>query len=212
MSHVNDWNGFALVPRPPSAVEKAHLGAKRILCTIVADTLAMARLEGAETIFNRGMKYYRGDGVPQDYTEAVKWFRKAADNGLVTAQEILAVCYACGDGVPQDDTEAVKWHRKAAEQGLAMSQDILGLCYACGKGIPKDEAEAVKWYHKAAEQVVSQSCGARSCRGTIRACPMLCPGRRRPPGLSGSGQMVPQSRRAGKCGGTMQAWPSLRSW
>jgi len=36
-------NDFALVPRPPGAVEKAEPGAKRILSGMVADTLALVK-------------------------------------------------------------------------------------------------------------------------------------------------------------------------
>lgn len=46
---MNEKNDFALVPRPPSAVEKAEPGAKRILSGMVADTLALASKERAET-------------------------------------------------------------------------------------------------------------------------------------------------------------------
>ncbi len=33
--------------------------------------------------------YYFGRGVPQDYSEAVRWYRKAAEQGDVRAQESL---------------------------------------------------------------------------------------------------------------------------
>ena len=36
-----------------------------------------------------GNRYYDGDGVPQDYAEAVKWYRKAAEKGNREAQYIL---------------------------------------------------------------------------------------------------------------------------
>ena len=58
-----------------------------------------------------------GQGVPQDYAEAVKWYRKAADQGYAAAQTNLGLMYAHGQGVPQDYVEAVKWYRKAADQG-----------------------------------------------------------------------------------------------
>ena len=63
--------------------------------------------------------YEQGHGVPQDYAEAVKWYRKAADQGDAFAQYNLGVMYDNGEGVPQDQAEAVKWYRKAAEQGDA---------------------------------------------------------------------------------------------
>ena len=36
-----------------------------------------------------GDMYADGDGVPQDYAEAVRWFRLAAEQGNVDAQSIL---------------------------------------------------------------------------------------------------------------------------
>ena len=82
----------------------------------------------------------------------MKWYRKAAEQGLANAQYKLGVAYVTGNGVEKDAAEAVKWYRKAAEQGYAKAQCFLGLCYAEGYGVTKDEAEAAKWYHKAAEQ------------------------------------------------------------
>jgi len=35
---------------------------------------------------NLGLMYYDGEGVVQDYIEAVKWYRKAADQGDAPAQ------------------------------------------------------------------------------------------------------------------------------
>ncbi|MEE9608205.1 MAG: tetratricopeptide repeat protein, partial [Myxococcota bacterium] len=62
------------------------------------------------------------EGVPEDNTEAVKWFRKAADQGHARAQNKLGMMYAHGKGVSEDDTEAVKWYRRAAGQGDAAAQ------------------------------------------------------------------------------------------
>ena len=67
--------------------------------------------------YNLGLKYLNGDGVPRDYAAAVRWFRKAADQGFPEAQTNLGFMYAKGLGVPQDYTEAMKWCRKAADQG-----------------------------------------------------------------------------------------------
>jgi TPR repeat protein len=56
-----------------------------------------------------------------DMREAVKWFRKAADQGDAKAQLNLGACYFRGEGVKQDKAEAVKWYRKAAEQGYELA-------------------------------------------------------------------------------------------
>ena len=89
---------------------------------------------------------------PQNYLEAVKWYRKAADQGQASAQNALGYCYSQGNGVPQDYAQAVKWYTKAGEQGDADAQGMLGVCFYLGNGTSQDYVEAVKWYRKAAEQ------------------------------------------------------------
>ena len=98
-----------------------------------------------------GTCYGVGCGVTQDAVEAVKWYRKAAEQGFAKAQCDLGSCYKYGNGVTQDAVEAVKWFRKAAEQGVVEAQVDLALCYDIGDGVTKDAVEAVKWYQKAAE-------------------------------------------------------------
>ena len=51
--------------------------------------------------FNLGLAYYNGQGVRQDFAQAMKWLRKAADQGVAGAQFILGDMYAYGQGVPQ---------------------------------------------------------------------------------------------------------------
>jgi len=58
-----------------------------------------------------------GKGVEQNYAEAVKWNRKAAEQGHAIAQYHLGREYYTGQGIEKDLAEAVKWFRKAAEQG-----------------------------------------------------------------------------------------------
>ena len=94
--------------------------------------------------------------------EAVRWYRKAADQNLALAENSLGACYSNGQGVAKDQAEAVKWFRKAAEQKDAYAQKNLGVCYANGQGVAKDQAEAVKWYRKAAEQ---NDASAQCCLG-----------------------------------------------
>jgi TPR repeat protein len=99
------------------------------------------------------MMYYTGKGVPQDKTEAVKWFRLVNDQARAKAQQVrLGFAYRDGKGVLQDDKEAIKWCRKAADRGDARAQYNLGFMYDDGKGMPQDDKEAVKWYRKAADQ------------------------------------------------------------
>ena len=104
-----------------------------------------AALGDASAQFSLGLRYDSGQGVRQDYAEAVKWLRKAAEQDFVKAQYNLGDMYHSGLGVPQDHAEAAKWYRKAAEQGFASAQKNLGALYGLGQGIPKSDSEAFIW-------------------------------------------------------------------
>jgi TPR repeat protein len=58
-----------------------------------------------------------GERVNQDYTKAVEWYLKSAEQGDSVAQCNLGDCYYNGEGVNQDYTKAVEWYFKSAEQG-----------------------------------------------------------------------------------------------
>jgi TPR repeat protein len=118
---------------------------------------AKAEAGDADSEYQLGFRYSNGDGVPKDFSKAVKWLRKAADQSNVQAETALGYCYATGQGVAKEQTEAAKWYRKAAEQNFAPAEFNLGNCYANGQGVAKDDKEAVKWYRKAAEQNFAQA-------------------------------------------------------
>ena len=42
--------------------------------------------------YNLGIMYENGEGVPQDYKEAVKWYRLAAEQGYAMLNTILVSC------------------------------------------------------------------------------------------------------------------------
>src|SRR5512142_791899 len=52
--------------------------------------------------YNLGLLYARGQGVAQNYQQAVSWYRKAAEQGVAAAQYNLGVIYANGQGVAAD--------------------------------------------------------------------------------------------------------------
>lgn len=91
--------------------------------------------------FNLGVSCYE----KKDYSEAIKWFKKAAEQGNVSAQYMLGICYKNGFG---EYGEAMKWFRTAAEKGNAEAQYELGYCYEYRLG---DKKEASYWYRKAIE-------------------------------------------------------------
>jgi TPR repeat protein len=86
--------------------------------------------------------------------EAVKWYRKAAEQNLTVAQDILGACYLTGRGVAQNPKEGIKWFEKAAERNFFNAQFQLGLCYAGGlHGAAKDYVQAYKWLSLASSQM-----------------------------------------------------------
>jgi TPR repeat protein len=105
----------------------------------------------ARAQFNLGLMYATGQGVPQDYVEAARWFRKAAGQGNASAQYNLGVMYY-GRGVPQNYAEAARWYRKAADQGNASAQYNLGVMYYYGRGVPLDYVQAHMWLNLAASR------------------------------------------------------------
>jgi TPR repeat protein len=100
-----------------------------------------------------GFWYEEGwSGLSKDDTQAVNWYRKAAEQGNAFAQNSLGSMYCDGQGLEKNYAQAVNWYRKAAEQGNDVAQGNLGTMYVTGRGITQDYAQAVNWYLKAAEQ------------------------------------------------------------
>ena len=64
--------------------------------------------------FNLGLMYWDGRGIPQDYPEALRWYRLAAEQGYAPAQHNLGSMYVNGAGLPQDYVEAHMWFNLAA--------------------------------------------------------------------------------------------------
>lgn len=101
---------------------------------------------------NLGSMYEKGQSVPQDYTEAIEWYRKAAVDQFAMGQSNLGAMYLNGHGVAVDYPEAITWFRAAAEQGYAEAQKALGAMLAKGQGGPPNYSEAIRWLTKAADQ------------------------------------------------------------
>lgn len=106
-----------------------------------------------------GRCYFEGrKGVEQSYIEALRWFRKAAEQGNAEAQIMLGCCYENGKGVEKDYSETIKWYRMAAKQGNAEAQFKLAVLYS-EKDVngQANHQEEVKWYRLAAKQGHAQA-------------------------------------------------------
>jgi hypothetical protein len=92
--------------------------------------------------------YEAGRGVTKDEAEAAKWYRKAAEQGHVTAQLNLGILFERGLGVAQDYAEAARWYTKAAEQENADAQYKIAVLYEQGSGLALDLEKARYWYDR----------------------------------------------------------------
>lgn len=102
----------------------------------------------AEEAFNRGEKAYE----QQNYAEAMRWYRTAADQGHAHAQVHVGNLYTDGEGVTQDYAEALTWFRKAAEQEDYEAQNNIGFFYLSGWGVSQDYGQAMGWFRKSADK------------------------------------------------------------
>lgn len=76
-----------------------------------------------------GFPRFCRDGVSQDYKEAIKWYRKGAEQGDAYSECNIGIFYVHGYGVSRNYQEAMKWYQKAANQGNAVAEYNIGNLY-----------------------------------------------------------------------------------
>lgn len=92
----------------------------------IADLLATNGAEQGKAYAQKNLGYmyrygegmHNGESVPQDYVEAVRWYRLAAKGGYVPAQFNLGEMYYNGEGVPQDYVTSHMWYNLGAATGV----------------------------------------------------------------------------------------------
>jgi len=104
-----------------------------------------------------GSMYYYGLGVPQNYDEALTWYRKAANQDYPRAEYNIGAMYESGKGLPINYTEALHWYRNAADHGEADAQCSLGGMYYSGRGVEPDNSIALIWFRRAADQGLARA-------------------------------------------------------
>lgn len=78
----------------------------------------LARNGNAIAQFNIALMYDEGNGVPQSYANAFKWYLRAAESGLIQAQYTAGYCYRKGRGIKLNVVRAHMWLNLAASGGL----------------------------------------------------------------------------------------------
>lgn len=80
----------------------------------------------ARAAYDLGLRFFRGDGVPQDSYQALVWMRKAAEGGDLDAQRALGCLYLTGlEEMGSDPREAEKWLTIAAGRGDKEAKKLL---------------------------------------------------------------------------------------
>jgi TPR repeat protein len=106
--------------------------------------------------FRLGSLYYHGEGVPEDETKAIYWWKKSAAGGNVEAMYQIGHAHLFGSGVAKTvldpDREAAVWYFQAASAGHAEAAYTLGLLFLAGKGVIEDKNEAIRWFRLAASK------------------------------------------------------------
>ena len=109
--------------------------------------------EDRDAQFRLGNIYFSGlplIDIEQDYVQAAEWYKKAAENGLDTAQNNIGNMYALGIGVTLNYEKAFYWYSKAAERMDLDALCNMANCYYLGRGVEQDYFKAAEIHTKAA--------------------------------------------------------------
>jgi tetratricopeptide (TPR) repeat protein len=97
-------------------------------------------------LFQKGKAAYDA----KNWSDAMRFYRLAADKGNIAAMAGISGMYHEGAGVKLDFTESLRWARMAAEKGDQFAMGMVGVQYAGGEGVAKDCGIARQWLEKAA--------------------------------------------------------------
>lgn len=103
-----------------------------------------------EAQYEIGNSYMDGEGVEQDYQQAIEWYRRAESSGFAPASNALGVCYCRGMGVHQDLKKGYELQLKSAQNDCRIAQWNTAYNYLHGLGTEKNIKEGYDWMVKAA--------------------------------------------------------------
>jgi len=98
-----------------------------------------------------GEMYEKGYTLNNDFSEAARWYRKAAAAGNPSAAMHLASILVSGRIGPPNYPEVLQWCEAAAAQKNEVGLYCVGRTYQQGLVGPKDMPAAVQWFLRAAK-------------------------------------------------------------
>lgn len=115
---------ISLFLHPPSA--QAEGEEKQVTAHEVENLVKQARQGSAPAQYNLAKAYETGSGTRQSYSEAVRWYKAAANQGFARAQFSLGVIFEEGrPEVKRDVAYALSWYEEAARNGLTLAVERL---------------------------------------------------------------------------------------
>lgn len=99
--------------------------------------------------YHLGRLYNFGYGTDQDYSEAFKWFEKAALSGNGYAQYSLGSLYYYGNGVAQNHEKAFEYYKLSADQDNAYACYETAKMFRDGKGMGKNTEQTENYFKNA---------------------------------------------------------------
>ena len=102
----------------------------------------------SEAAYKLAAHYYKGHGIPQDFSEAFKYATIAAQKNYEPAFYLLGMMYR----KVKNNKKAFDSMKQSAESNFAPAQFELGEMYLNGLGIEKDFSQGLSWIKKAADQ------------------------------------------------------------
>ena len=93
---------------------------------------------------------------------AAELYKRAGDNGVVSALYNLADMYSNGEGVEKNEEEAARLYRIAGYNGHGDAEFNLGVIYENGEGVEKDLNKAMAYYRSSANNPSSTEDSAKT--------------------------------------------------
>jgi len=111
----------------------------------------------ASSSYNVGVMHYRGVGVLQSDTEAMKWLEEAKKNGHSGVQTGKVQTSFGGEYFQKGNSlKALEWFELGAQEGNIDALYNIGVVHLEGAGVSRDETRALEYFGRALENAPSQ--------------------------------------------------------
>jgi uncharacterized protein len=122
------------------------------------ECVAQCAKGSAKSCTAAGRMYAKGEGVTQNFTQAVSFLQRACDAGEPRGCSSLGTSYARGDGVAQDLARAAALYSRACDAGEAHGCAGLGIFYQNGTAVSRDPTRAIPLLTRACNAGNAPSC------------------------------------------------------